>query len=143
MNKKGFGLIGILLAVGGIALLVGGVFVISDKDGVAAVEKKNEPIIDVLCPFDTKICPDGSAVGRELPRCEFAECPPPFIEDESGNGIDEEQASVLEKGDINNDNDDEISIVMGKFSSEAMKFTTLKVTSTRHTYRMTQNLLCH
>jgi hypothetical protein len=27
------------------------------------------------CNADAKICPDGSAVGRSGPRCEFAECP--------------------------------------------------------------------
>lgn len=29
----------------------------------------------VACTMDAKICPDGSAVGRQGPRCEFAECP--------------------------------------------------------------------
>ncbi|MFH1095063.1 MAG: hypothetical protein V1728_02500 [Candidatus Micrarchaeota archaeon] len=27
--------------------------------------------------MDAKICPDGSAVGRQGPDCEFAPCPPP------------------------------------------------------------------
>lgn len=29
----------------------------------------------VACTMDAKICPDGSAVGRTGPRCEFAPCP--------------------------------------------------------------------
>ncbi|MCK9352039.1 MAG: Hint domain-containing protein [Candidatus Paceibacterota bacterium] len=29
----------------------------------------------VACTMDAKICPDGSAVGRVGPNCEFAECP--------------------------------------------------------------------
>lgn len=29
----------------------------------------------VGCTMDAKICPDGSAVGRTGPRCEFAACP--------------------------------------------------------------------
>jgi hypothetical protein len=29
----------------------------------------------VACTDEAKICPDGSAVGRTGPRCEFAECP--------------------------------------------------------------------
>lgn len=29
----------------------------------------------VMCPMDAKICPDGSAVGRVAPSCEFAACP--------------------------------------------------------------------
>src|SRR3989338_8752233 len=27
------------------------------------------------CTLDAKLCPDGSAVGRVLPNCEFAPCP--------------------------------------------------------------------
>ncbi len=30
---------------------------------------------DVVCTMDAKICPDGSAVGRTAPNCEFAPCP--------------------------------------------------------------------
>ena len=29
----------------------------------------------VACTMEAKICPDGSAVGRTGPNCEFAECP--------------------------------------------------------------------
>lgn len=29
----------------------------------------------VFCTMDAKICPDGSAVGRQWPDCEFAPCP--------------------------------------------------------------------
>ncbi|MEK7613679.1 MAG: hypothetical protein AAB439_02275 [Patescibacteria group bacterium] len=29
----------------------------------------------VACTADAKLCPDGSAVGREGPNCEFAACP--------------------------------------------------------------------
>jgi hypothetical protein len=28
-----------------------------------------------VCPMDAKMCPDGSSVGRQGPRCEFAPCP--------------------------------------------------------------------
>ena len=28
------------------------------------------------CTMEAKLCPDGSAVGRTGPNCEFAECPP-------------------------------------------------------------------
>lgn len=31
--------------------------------------------LPVACTMEAKICPDGSAVGRQGPRCEFAECP--------------------------------------------------------------------
>jgi hypothetical protein len=29
------------------------------------------------CTMEAKLCPDGSAVGRTGPKCEFAPCPPP------------------------------------------------------------------
>ncbi len=32
-------------------------------------------LTEQLCAPDAKICPDGSAVGRTGPNCEFAECP--------------------------------------------------------------------
>jgi len=35
--------------------------------------KKNEPV--VICTQDAKLCPDGSYVARQGPKCEFAECP--------------------------------------------------------------------
>jgi hypothetical protein len=46
-------------------------------------EKKNTdnpgsnppPGDQVACTMDAKMCPDGSAVGREGPNCEFAPCP--------------------------------------------------------------------
>mgnify|MGYP001575011891 CR=1 FL=1 len=30
----------------------------------------------IACTQEAKLCPDGSAVGRTGPKCEFAECPP-------------------------------------------------------------------
>ena len=33
-------------------------------------------ILPHACTTDAKICPDGSAVGRHGPNCEFAACPP-------------------------------------------------------------------
>ena len=30
---------------------------------------------EVACPADARLCPDGSAVGRTGPNCEFAACP--------------------------------------------------------------------
>lgn len=35
----------------------------------------------VACTMDAKICPDGSAVGRTGPDCEFEACPTPDISD--------------------------------------------------------------
>ncbi len=36
---------------------------------------------NLVCTDDAKICPDGSAVGRTLPNCEFAACPAPVVEE--------------------------------------------------------------
>lgn len=33
--------------------------------------------LPVACTMEAKICPDGSAVGRSGPKCEFAQCPTP------------------------------------------------------------------
>jgi hypothetical protein len=33
------------------------------------------PEEQILCTMDAKQCPDGSYVGRQGPRCEFAACP--------------------------------------------------------------------
>lgn len=30
---------------------------------------------DIACSMEAKVCPDGSAVGRSGPKCEFAPCP--------------------------------------------------------------------
>lgn len=40
-----------------------------------------EPTNPIACTMDAKICPDGSAVGRTAPNCEFAPCP---TSDDSG-----------------------------------------------------------
>ncbi len=29
----------------------------------------------IACTMDAKVCPDGSAVGRTGPNCEFEKCP--------------------------------------------------------------------
>ncbi len=41
----------------------------------------NNPGGQIACTMEAKLCPDGSAVGRIGPRCEFAKCP-----DENGGG---------------------------------------------------------
>jgi hypothetical protein len=37
------------------------------------------------CTIDAKICPDGTAVGRVAPNCNFAECAPPNVTLASAN----------------------------------------------------------
>lgn len=36
---------------------------------------KYKPTGQVACTMEAKLCPDGSAVGRTGPNCEFAKCP--------------------------------------------------------------------
>lgn len=44
--------------------------------GFLFIIKKTTPPETVVCTMDVKMCPDGSAVGRVAPTCEFAPCPP-------------------------------------------------------------------
>lgn len=69
------GLVLFLLAIAGYAWL--------SESGVPS--EPETPIIEegpsdsipegVACTMDAKICPDGSAVGRSGPNCEFDPCP--------------------------------------------------------------------
>jgi hypothetical protein len=70
MSKYSANLLGIF-AIAVIVALVG--FAVSRKTTL-----EDTPIIPnepVVCTMDAKICPDGSAVGRTGPSCEFAPCP--------------------------------------------------------------------
>jgi hypothetical protein len=44
------------------------------------MERSGEPE-GIACTMEAKMCPDGSAVGRSGPKCEFATCPLPNAED--------------------------------------------------------------
>jgi hypothetical protein len=55
----------ILVVIGGITLAIRG----------TPTEVPNGEVS--VCTMDAKICPDGSAVGRIPPTCEFAACPVP------------------------------------------------------------------
>lgn len=52
-----------------LALLVVGVGI------VVGVQLFKERPQEIACTLEAKLCPDGSAVGRTGPRCEFAPCP--------------------------------------------------------------------
>jgi hypothetical protein len=43
--------------------------------GVSVLVFRNTKPNLVACTMEAKICPDGSAVGRSGPNCEFAQCP--------------------------------------------------------------------
>ena len=55
-------------------ILIGIVIVIAVFAGVGAWVKFSVPK-PIACTEEAKICPDGSAVGRTGPNCEFAPCP--------------------------------------------------------------------
>ncbi len=52
-----------------LAVLAGGLVLLGQA---TTTDKPGGP---VACTADAKLCPDGSAVGRVGPNCEFAECP--------------------------------------------------------------------
>jgi hypothetical protein len=60
MNKR------ILIAIFGVILLAGAVYLVFE-----AITGNKQ----VACTMEAKLCPDGSAVGRTGPNCEFAKCP--------------------------------------------------------------------
>lgn len=50
---------------------------------------------EVACTMEAKICPDGSAVGRTGPNCEFAPCPlVPEIDDSLQKHMDEKSGLI-------------------------------------------------
>ncbi len=57
-----------------------------------SIEKAEAPE-PVACTMEAKICPDGTAVGRTGPNCEFAPCPEMPV-------IDEIQAHIDSKKDL-------------------------------------------
>jgi hypothetical protein len=58
----------IITVVAAIAVLGAGVY------AYMALQKKVE-VRQIACTMDAKMCPDGSYVGRQGPKCEFAACP--------------------------------------------------------------------
>lgn len=54
--------------------LVAGIILLA-AIGAFFVIQSNRNSGGVACTMDAKICPDGSAVGRQGPNCEFAPCP--------------------------------------------------------------------
>ena len=58
-----------LIFTSGIVLLI-----IIGVGGIFMFKLKNEPT-QIACTQEAKLCPDGSAVGRTGPNCEFAQCP--------------------------------------------------------------------
>lgn len=76
----------ILAALGSIIVLI----------GVPLEEKQHtpKPPNQVVCSMEAKLCPDGSAVGRVGPRCEFAACPGEESSNSNSNAVIEGKVSV-------------------------------------------------
>ena len=72
--------VGIIL----VAVVVAGVVVVGAVAFVWQKEQKDQQ--PIACTLEAKICPDGSAVGRTGPSCEFALCPP-LNDGDGGEGI--------------------------------------------------------
>lgn len=70
MNTKNIYIISALIFV--LGFVAGGIF-FSGLPSLAPDSPGNGG--QIACPQDAKLCPDGSAVGRIGPNCEFAECP--------------------------------------------------------------------
>lgn len=66
MRQKGFSLLMIVIALAIVGVL-----------GYLSYKFYFQKIIhpQVACTLEAKLCPDGSAVGRSGPKCEFAPCP--------------------------------------------------------------------
>lgn len=67
MNNKVLALI-----IGGVVILLLAIIMILVPASTDAPIGGEQPR---FCTEDAKICPDGSAVGRTGPNCEFAKCP--------------------------------------------------------------------
>lgn len=75
-NKGISTLVGIIIIVVVAVILIGGVFAYQYwwAPWVPKEEAKNLQK-SIACTEEAKVCPDGSAVGRTGPNCEFATCP--------------------------------------------------------------------
>ena len=70
-------LLAIILFLG---VFTGGIYFGTRYTEIEKLLPKNEGI---ACTTEAKLCPDGSAVGRTGPNCEFAECPTTPINNEN------------------------------------------------------------
>lgn len=75
-KEKGNLILAIAVVVGFTAVIAVAVYLIYDKSlFIKEQEQEQKQEKPVACTMEAKVCPDGSAVGRTGPNCEFAECP--------------------------------------------------------------------
>lgn len=72
-RQNGFSPLIILLVIG--VALVAGIGIFFSLQATAPTRTIPPLPIPVACTEEAKLCPDGSAVGRTGPNCEFAPCP--------------------------------------------------------------------
>lgn len=67
--------------------------------GIVVLQNTSQPPLkDIGCTMDAMICPDGSAVGRVAPTCQFAPCP--GVGDKTPRVPSEVQAQIDAKKDL-------------------------------------------
>jgi hypothetical protein len=66
-----------------VAAALGGAFFYSQRTMSPSVRPSTPSTGSGACTMDAMICPDGSAVGRTGPNCEFAPCPTDSASDEN------------------------------------------------------------
>lgn len=76
------------IIIAAIVVALGTIFILAG--GRSANAPSEEP---VACTAEAKLCPDGSAVGRSGPNCEFAPCPTPEVSEDI-------QAHINSKADL-------------------------------------------
>ncbi len=70
-----------------VLILLGAGLVYFNLKNISSVTIENSQ--PIACTKEAKICPDGSAVGRQGPKCEFEECPftPDVVDEMTLSGI--------------------------------------------------------
>lgn len=72
-----------------LVIIVGALVFVVIGAGIFLIFKKQPK--QIACTQEAKICPDGTAVGRTGPNCEFAPCP---VVADKGKGIIEGQITI-------------------------------------------------
>ncbi|MES3031282.1 MAG: hypothetical protein V4697_02610 [Patescibacteria group bacterium] len=95
-NKNTFAPVILIIIL--VVIAIWGISVYKEKNPTVRVNipNTNEP---VACTMDARICPDGSAVGRQGPNCEFAACPAPTSTSTS-SGTTTVAASINQKAQV-------------------------------------------
>lgn len=78
VKEKGNLTLAIIIVVCFTAVIAIGLYFIYDKSFLIKLFTKKQKKT-VVCTQEVKVCPDGSAVGRTGPNCEFTKCPEPII----------------------------------------------------------------